>query len=97
MGATPFKIISTVISESVFLTSLAGMTGMALGIYVIAFVNKALANADPNEMMFLNPEVEFSIAIKALVILILAGIFAGMIPAKRAVSIKPIEAIRDEN
>ncbi len=97
MGATPFKIISTVISESVFLTSLAGMTGMALGIYVIAFVNKALANADPNEIMFLNPEVEFGIAIKALIILILAGIFAGMIPAKRAVSIKPIEAIRDEN
>ncbi|MGD2035533.1 MAG: ABC transporter permease [Bacteroidales bacterium] len=97
MGATPFKIISTVISESVFLTSLAGMTGMALGIYVVALVNKALLNADPNEVMFMNPEVEFSIAMKALIILVIAGIFAGMIPAKRAVSIKPIEAIRDEN
>ncbi len=97
MGATPIKIISTVISESVFLTSLAGMTGMALGIYLVAFVNKALTNVDPTEVMFLNPEVDFSIAIKALIILIVAGIFAGMIPAKRAVSIKPIEAIRTEN
>ncbi len=97
LGATPMKIISTIISESVFLTSFAGMIGMTLGIYVIALVNKALANVNSDEVMFLNPEVDFSIAIKALIILVVAGIFAGMIPAKRAVSIKPIEAIRDEN
>ena len=97
MGATPFKIISTVISESVFLTSLAGLTGMAFGIYVVELVNKAVGTSNSNDIMFMNPEVDFRVAISALVILIIFGVFAGIIPAKRAVSIKPIEAIRQEN
>ena len=97
MGATPMKIISTVISESVFLTLLAGLTGMALGIYIVEIVNKAIGNPDSNDVMFLNPEIDFRIAIAALIILILFGVLAGVIPAKRAVSIKPIEAIRQEN
>jgi len=97
MGATPFKIISTVISESVFLTSLAGLTGMAFGIYIVELVNKAIGSSNSNEVMFMNPEVDFKVAISALIILIVFGIFAGIIPAKRAVSIKPIEAIRQEN
>lgn len=96
MGATPFKIISTVISESVFLTSLAGLIGMSFGIYVVELVNKAIGSSASNEVMFMNPEVDFKVAISALVILIIFGIFAGIIPAKRAVSIKPIEAIRSE-
>ncbi len=97
MGATPFKIISTVISESVFLTSFAGLTGMASGIYIVELVNKAIGTPDTNEVMFMNPEVDFRIAVTALVILIVFGIFAGIIPARHAVSIKPIEAIRTEN
>jgi putative ABC transport system permease protein len=97
MGATPMKIISTVISESVFLTLIAGLTGMALGIYIVELVNKAIGNPDSNEVMFLNPEVDFRIAITAVFILVIFGILAGIIPARRAVSIKPIEAIREEN
>lgn len=97
MGATPMKIISTVISESVFLTLVAGLTGMALGIYIVEIVNKAIGNPDSNDIMFLNPEVDFRIAIAAVFILVIFGIFAGIIPARRAVSIKPIEAIREEN
>jgi putative ABC transport system permease protein len=97
MGATPMKIISTVISESVFLTLLAGLTGMALGIYIVEIVNKAIGNPDTNDVMFLNPEIDFRIAITAVLILVLFGILAGIIPARRAVSIKPIEAIREEN
>jgi putative ABC transport system permease protein len=97
MGATPLKIVSTVISESVFLTSLAGLTGMAIGIYIVELVNKAIGTPKTNDIMFLNPEVDFGVAMTALGILILFGIFAGIIPAKHAVSIKPIEAIRSEN
>ena len=97
MGATPLKIISTVISESVFLTSVAGLTGMAAGIYIVELVNRALGTSASEEVMFMNPEVDFNIALAALIILILFGILAGIIPAKRAVSIKPIEAIRSEN
>jgi putative ABC transport system permease protein len=97
LGATPLKIISTVISESVFLTSIAGVAGMYLGIFIVEMVNKAIGNPESNDVMFRNPEVDFNIALTALIILIIAGIFAGIIPAKRAVSIKPIEAIRTEN
>jgi len=97
LGATPIKIISTVISESVFLTSLAGLTGLAAGIYIVQLVNKAVGNNPSEDVMFLNPQVDFNIAIAALIILIIFGVFAGIIPAKRAVSIKPIEAIRAEN
>lgn len=97
LGATPIKIISTVISESVFLTSLAGLTGLAAGIYIVQLVNKAVSNNPSEDVMFLNPQVDFNIAITALIILIIFGVFAGIIPAKRAVSIKPIEAIRAEN
>ena len=97
LGATPLKIISTVVSESVFLTSIAGVAGMYLGIFIVEMVNKAIGNPESNDVMFRNPEVNFHIAVTALIILIIAGIFAGIIPAKRAVSIKPIEAIRTEN
>ncbi len=97
MGATPLKIISTVISESVFLTSFAGLIGMASGIYIVELVNKAIGTPNTNEVMFMNPEVDFRVALIALIILIIFGIFAGIIPAKHAVSIKPIEAIRTEN
>ncbi len=97
MGATPMKIISTVLSESVFLTMIAGLTGMALGIYIVELVNRAIGNPDSNEVMFLNPEIDFRIAVAAVVILVLFGMLAGVIPARRAVSIKPIEAIRQEN
>jgi putative ABC transport system permease protein len=96
MGATPIKIITTVISESVFLTSIAGLTGLTCGIYVVELVNKLVSNAPSDDVMFLNPEVDFRIAIAALILLIIFGVFAGIIPAKRAVSIKPIEAIRAE-
>jgi putative ABC transport system permease protein len=97
LGATPMKIITTVISESVFLTSIAGLAGMTLGIYIVELVNKSLGNNPSNDAMFLNPEVSFNVAITALTILITFGIIAGIIPAKHAVSIKPIEAIRTEN
>jgi putative ABC transport system permease protein len=97
MGATPMKIISTVISESVFLTSLAGLTGMAFGLYLVALVDKAIGTPEPGaNVALLHPSVDFRIAMTALVILIIFGIFAGIIPSKRAVSIKPIEAIRAE-
>lgn len=97
MGATPVKIISTVISESVFLTSMAGLVGMSLGIIIVELVNKAIGNPEGNNVMFLHPEVSFHVAMLAISVLVAAGIVAGIIPSKHAVSIKPIEAIRAEN
>jgi putative ABC transport system permease protein len=96
LGATPIKIISQIILESVFLTSIAGYIGLVIGVALIELVNFALENSGAETEMFRHPGVDFNIAISALTILIISGIFAGMIPAKRAISIKPIDALRDE-
>lgn len=95
IGATPMKIITTVLSESIFLTVVAGLTGLMFGVFIIEMV--ALALASGNGEMFKNPEVDFKLAVTALVIIIISGLIAGLIPSRRAVSIKPIEAIRTEN
>jgi putative ABC transport system permease protein len=95
IGATPLKVISSVLSESTFLTAIAGTTGLMFGVLIIEIVNKLLENGDGE--MFKNPEVDFKLAVTALIVILISGLLAGLIPSKRAVSIKPIEAIRTEN
>jgi len=97
IGATPASIISQVIIESVILTAIAGYTGLVLGVGLVELVNVILQQSgDGGGAMFVNPEVDFNMAMRALIILIISGIFAGLVPARRAVSIKPIDALRDE-
>ncbi len=96
IGATPVKIVSQIITESVFLTSFAGYIGLVIGIGLIELVNFALIKFEVESNMFRNPEVNFQIAITALIILIITGAFAGFVPAKRAINVKPIDALRSE-
>ncbi len=96
IGATPAKIVSQIITESVFLTSFAGYIGLVIGIGLIELVNFALIKFEVESNMFRNPEVNFQIAITALIILIITGAFAGFVPAKRAINVKPIDALRSE-
>jgi putative ABC transport system permease protein len=96
IGATPFSIMAQIITESVFLTAFAGYVGLVFGVAVIEGINYMLSQPGVSTGMFSNPTVDFDVAVKALVILIVSGAVAGMIPARRAVSIKPIDALRDE-
>jgi len=96
LGAAPSVIISSILTESVVLTAIAGWLGLVFGVILLEVINKAIQSGGGDNTMFTNPEVDFNIAMIALLILILAGIFAGIIPAKRALEIRPIEAIRDE-
>ncbi|MFC2151769.1 ABC transporter permease [Bacteroidota bacterium] len=96
IGATPANVIIQIINEAVFLTSIAGSLGLVAGFWLIELINFGLESSGTSGEMFKNPEVDFKIAISALIILIFSGIFAGLIPAKRAVSIKPIDALRTE-
>ncbi len=96
IGATPMNIIKQIITESVFLTTLAGYTGLVIGVGIVELVDYFLVKSGSQPEMFKNPEVDFNIAVTALIILIFAGAIAGFIPAKRALSIKPIEALRAE-
>ncbi|MCK9206604.1 MAG: ABC transporter permease [Salinivirgaceae bacterium] len=94
LGAKPIKVISQIISESVFLTSLAGILGLSSGVWLVELINRSLANGGGD--MFKNPEVDIKVASIALIVLIISGAFAGLLPASRAVSIKPIDAIRQD-
>ncbi|NQU51113.1 MAG: ABC transporter permease, partial [Bacteroidetes bacterium] len=96
IGATPGNVITHIVAESVFLTVMAGYVGLALGVGLLELLNMALESGPEGEIFFRNPEVSFKMAVAALSVLVISGILAGLIPAKRAVSIKPIDAIRDE-
>ncbi len=99
IGATPRKVIGQILLESAFLTTLAGYLGMFSGMLLLGLINNQLMKAVESgaEGVFLkNPEINFTVAISCLMVLIISGIFAGMIPARKAVSIKPIDALRAE-
>lgn len=97
IGAKPFSIISQIVSESLTITFFAGIMGLALGIWLLDIVNKALSGApDDDGNFFMNPEISLHAALAATFILLLSGFIAGIIPAWRAMQIKAIDAIREE-
>lgn len=96
LGATPMHITMQIINESVFLTTLSGYIGLVTGVLVIEGVDHLIRQQGDEAGFFKNPEIDISIAIASLVILIISGVIAGLIPASRALNIKPIEALRTE-
>lgn len=96
LGAPPSSIISQIIIESVFLTTLAGYIGLVVGVGLIELVDYLIRTSGAESEMFRNPEIDFNMAMLSLAILVISGIFAGLIPARRAIAIKPIDALRDE-
>ena len=93
LGAVPMQIIGQIMLEAVFLTSLAGYAGLLVGVLSLELLNSAIGESGE---MFSNPTIDFKVALSALLILILSGALAGLIPARKAVAIKPVEALRSE-
>jgi putative ABC transport system permease protein len=93
LGATPRTIITQILSESIVLTLIAGITGLLFGVGILSAVGVALSQTDG---FFKDPQISFSVAIGSLFVLVVIGVLAGLIPANRAVRIKAIEAIREE-
>ncbi len=97
IGAPPKKIIWQIISESVFLTTFAGYIGLVVSVSLLEFLNTILLSPSTGEnTMFKNPGIDFNMAMIALGILVVSGAIAGLVPARKAVSIKPIDALRYE-
>lgn len=104
IGASPSSILNSIILESLLITAIFGYIGMILGIgltELINFVMEQSANGQPASdgmqmSVFKNPTINTGYAIFATVVLIIAGIIAGYLPARKAVKIKPIEAMRQE-
>ena len=93
LGATPFSIISLILQESVLITAFAGYVGLVLGVGLMELLSPMFENSDT---FFKNPGVDLRVAISATILLVVSGAVAGFIPARKAASIKPIEALRDE-
>ena len=91
LGASPVSIIGMILHESIFITTIAGFVGLLSSLLLLELVGP-LVSSD----YFLNPEVDFSIALTTLILLVVAGALAGFFPAYRAAKIKPIVALRDE-
>ena len=91
MGATPKAVISSILIESVFITTIFGYLGMLIGLAVLNSIGTKL-----EDFFIKNPYINTTVAIIATIFLILFGALAGYIPARRAAKIKPIVALRDE-
>ncbi len=92
LGASPSSIVMLILQESVFITSFSGYIGLVLGVFILEAARKVIPNSD----YFRNPDVDIRIAVYATLLLVIAGLLAGFLPARRAAFIQPIDALRDE-
>lgn len=94
LGATPSEIRGQIVLESVFLTLVAGILGMTVGGLVLSSLNNLAKTLD--DFPFVNPTVSLEYIGMAIALMVVLGTLIGLIPAQRAVSVRPIEALREE-
>lgn len=93
LGASPWAIKSQILQESLILTILSGMVGISFAALVIWVLNYLLDMSGPVEN-FANPSVSMQVIFTALIILVVSGVLAGLIPANSATKMKPVDALR---
>lgn len=96
LGAKPLSIIMLVIQESITITALAGYVGLVAGIGTIEAVTYAMETFELESEFFREPGIDLSVAFTATGILVLTGALAGLVPARNAATVNPVEALRAE-
>lgn len=101
IGAKPASILRLIIIESVIITTLFGYIGMLLGVAANQYMDATIGHEQVNTglftaTMFVNPTVGIGVCLEATLVMILAGTLAGLVPARKAARIRPIEALRSE-
>ena len=101
IGAKPSSILRLIITESVVITTFFGYIGMVLGVaaneYMDATIGRTKVSSGLFEAtMFYDPTVGIDVCVAATAVMVLAGTLAGLIPARKAARIRPIEALRAE-
>jgi len=93
LGASPRSIVMMIMQESVLITALFGYLGLFFGIFLLELIAKFLPDTGA---VFTNPTVDFNTAVAALILLIIAGTAAGLVPALKAARIRPVVALMDQ-
>jgi len=93
MGATPWSVINLILLESVLITSFAGYIGLVMGVGLLELISPMFETADA---FFKNPSVDIRVALGATLVMVVSGMLAGFVPARKAAAIRPIEALRYE-
>lgn len=96
LGATPAAIVGMIMQESLFITAVAGYSGLVVGALLLEGVATLLAASGGNSGFMGRPEVDFRTAITALAVLVAAGVIASLLPAAKAAAVNPIVALQDE-
>jgi putative ABC transport system permease protein len=99
LGATPLSIIVQIVAEAMLLTALAGYLGLCAGVGVLelsAKIVESMPKSAQGPSFFGSPEIELGKAVFAAAVLTIAGALAGLIPARAAVAVRPVEALAHE-
>lgn len=95
LGATPTVIIKQILSETLLITILAGLLGIVFGVLLVEMLNNMMSGMGDTGS-FRNPTISFNVVFSSFIILIVAGLLTGLLPAYSAVKVKPIDALRKE-
>ena len=94
LGATPFEIKRQIVVEAVFLTLIAGLLGIISGGWILIVIDHFWGQGA--DATLVNASVSIAVVFISLIILVVLGTLIGLIPAFKATSVKPIEALREE-
>lgn len=95
LGATPPSILNMIITESLVLTGFAGYLGLITGVAILYIIKWFLETNELESEFFRNPGVNFWVVFSALILLVLCGVLAGLIPALQAVKVNPVQAMKE--
>jgi len=93
LGATDFSIIKLILSEAAFLTFLSGYIGLLVATSLL-YVTQKILSMNTQPAFFRDPEIHLPTVILAILLLVLTGVLAGLIPAMKAIRVPPVKAIK---
>lgn len=96
LGASPRSIVAMILTESIFITSISGYIGLIVGTILIGGINYLMLTFNIENENFANPEVNLWVGVMSVVLLVVAGTLAGLIPALQASRVNPVVALKDE-